>query len=395
MKYIKKFENYNDLIEEGIKEYLLTGLMTLASMAGITQTNDFKEDKKAAEIVKTKIENNDDQIKDMYDILGLNKEDIIKLKSVEIDSIKKEKIEYDKTWHPHINVKNIDNINKDNYILSLIGEDLYCTLSFEKRDSRGPNYGVYNFTKGLYYKIINIDIEGSSILSKYIFYLEEKTTKNKIKFEIYKNSIFIEKYFSDNEWIIKSNSAQLNDSLKVIHGKKFPFIVVSYFKEIENKFKGSILEFKGLNYYDINSAFIDSRRDDLPQMQWGVDLYHQLYYYRVPEFKGLTKKELKEELKKSPVKKIKSFKYENGKNVPVPIGNQNPNSTFAYTPVLYISNDIKTGEIIENLKGKFIFKGVSLDDNGNIILLFSNDNNVFYIDYYKTFSSVSGFINPL
>lgn len=88
-------ENTNkDVLEEGPKEWLLAGLLTLASMAGLSQTKQSIEYDKnrveAAEMVQNKIERGDEDILQLFDKtnIELNKENLNKLKSVDIDGSK-------------------------------------------------------------------------------------------------------------------------------------------------------------------------------------------------------------------------------------------------------------------------------------------------------------------
>lgn len=88
-------ENTNkDVLEEGPKEWLLAGLLTLASMAGLSQTKQSTEYDKnrveAAEMVQNKIERGDEDVLQLFDKtnIELNKENLNKLKSVDIDGSK-------------------------------------------------------------------------------------------------------------------------------------------------------------------------------------------------------------------------------------------------------------------------------------------------------------------
>jgi outer membrane protein OmpA-like peptidoglycan-associated protein len=83
-----------DILEEGPKEWLLVGLMTLASMAGLSQTKQSGEFDKnrveAAELVQKKLERGDDDVYQLFDKtnIELNKENLNKLKSVDVDGAK-------------------------------------------------------------------------------------------------------------------------------------------------------------------------------------------------------------------------------------------------------------------------------------------------------------------
>lgn len=88
-------ENTNkDVLEEGPKEWLLAGFMTLASMAGLAQTKQSigydKSRIEAAELVQDKIERGDEDIYQLFDKtnIELNKENLNKLKSVDVEGAK-------------------------------------------------------------------------------------------------------------------------------------------------------------------------------------------------------------------------------------------------------------------------------------------------------------------
>lgn len=100
MKYLKKYESYNqERIDEGAKEWILSGLITLASMAGITQTKstttEFDKNKiKKAELVQQKIESGDSSVMDLFSKadIELNKKNLESLKDV---NFKKDKVKMD------------------------------------------------------------------------------------------------------------------------------------------------------------------------------------------------------------------------------------------------------------------------------------------------------------
>jgi outer membrane protein OmpA-like peptidoglycan-associated protein len=81
------------VLNEGPKEWLLTGLLTLASMAGLSQTKtkEFDESRiKAAELVQNRLESGDEEIYKLFDDvnINLNKQNLDKLKSVDVDGAK-------------------------------------------------------------------------------------------------------------------------------------------------------------------------------------------------------------------------------------------------------------------------------------------------------------------
>jgi flagellar motor protein MotB len=93
MKYLKNYENYNrERIDEGVKEWMLAGLMTLSSMAGLAQApkrgDISKDDIKKAELVQQKIEDGDSTILNLFSEVDIikNKENLEKLKSVDVGS---------------------------------------------------------------------------------------------------------------------------------------------------------------------------------------------------------------------------------------------------------------------------------------------------------------------
>jgi outer membrane protein OmpA-like peptidoglycan-associated protein len=96
-RLIKKqvLENVNKgVIEEGPKEWLLAGLLTLSSLAGLAQTKkttEYDENRiKVAELVQKKIEKGDEDVYQLFDKanIDLNKQNLDKLKSVDIDGVK-------------------------------------------------------------------------------------------------------------------------------------------------------------------------------------------------------------------------------------------------------------------------------------------------------------------
>ena len=96
-RLVKKqvLENVNkEVIEEGPREWLLAGLLTLSSLAGLAQTKkttEYDESRiNAAELVQKKIEKGDEDVYQLFDKanIDLNKQNLDKLKSVDIDGAK-------------------------------------------------------------------------------------------------------------------------------------------------------------------------------------------------------------------------------------------------------------------------------------------------------------------
>jgi flagellar motor protein MotB len=94
MKYLKEYKEFKDteLIEEGVKEWILTGLMTLAGLNGVLAQSSKEvtpEDVKKAEMVQKRIDSGDldnDGVKDIDKYfkasdIEKNKENLEKLKS--------------------------------------------------------------------------------------------------------------------------------------------------------------------------------------------------------------------------------------------------------------------------------------------------------------------------
>ena len=93
MKYLRKYKDYNhERIDEGAKEWILSGLITLASMAGIAQKPEnisiTKNDVKKAEMVQKKIEMGDSSVMNLFSDaeIELNKQNLESLKKVDIDT---------------------------------------------------------------------------------------------------------------------------------------------------------------------------------------------------------------------------------------------------------------------------------------------------------------------
>jgi outer membrane protein OmpA-like peptidoglycan-associated protein len=94
MKYLKNYENYNsERIDEGVKEWMLAGLITLSSFAGLSQApkrgDISKDDIKKAELVQQKIEDGDSTILNLFNEVDIikNKENLEKLKSVDVSKV--------------------------------------------------------------------------------------------------------------------------------------------------------------------------------------------------------------------------------------------------------------------------------------------------------------------
>lgn len=99
MKWVKSYESFRneEKLDEGAKEWLLAGLMTLASLAGISQTKqnsiDYNPDKiEAAMTIQDKIEKGDSSIIDLFNKadIEMNKKNLEDLKSVDLkkDNVK-------------------------------------------------------------------------------------------------------------------------------------------------------------------------------------------------------------------------------------------------------------------------------------------------------------------
>lgn len=93
MKWVKSYESFRneEKLDEGAKEWLLAGLMTLASLAGISQTKqnsiDYNPDKiEATMTIQDKIEKGDSSIIDLFNKadIEMNKKNLEDLKSVDL-----------------------------------------------------------------------------------------------------------------------------------------------------------------------------------------------------------------------------------------------------------------------------------------------------------------------
>lgn len=78
-----------EVLEEGPREWMLAGLMTLASLAGLSQTKDRNltpEDIRKAELVQDKLESGDQDILNLFDSTAIvkNEENLEKLKNLDI-----------------------------------------------------------------------------------------------------------------------------------------------------------------------------------------------------------------------------------------------------------------------------------------------------------------------
>ena len=85
----KEIQN-KEVLEEGPKEWMLAGLMTLASLAGLSQTKDRNltpEDIRKAELVQNKLENGDKEILNLFDStnIDLNNKNLEKLKNIDLE----------------------------------------------------------------------------------------------------------------------------------------------------------------------------------------------------------------------------------------------------------------------------------------------------------------------
>lgn len=99
MKWVKSYESFKkeEKLEEGVKEWLLAGLITLSSLAGISQTKqnsiDYNPDKiEAAMTIQDKIEKGDSSIIDLFNKadIEMNKKNLEDLKGVDLkkDNVK-------------------------------------------------------------------------------------------------------------------------------------------------------------------------------------------------------------------------------------------------------------------------------------------------------------------
>lgn len=96
IKYYKEFikDNKVNSIDEGAKEWILSGLLTLSSLAGISQMKQSQEfsaeNIKAAEVIQNKLESGDKDVINLLDDsdIDLNAENLKKLKEVDIDKSK-------------------------------------------------------------------------------------------------------------------------------------------------------------------------------------------------------------------------------------------------------------------------------------------------------------------
>ena len=93
MKYLKNYKVYKqERIDEGAKEWILSGLITLASMAGISQKPESisitKDDIKKAEMVQKKIEMGDSSVMNLFSDaeIEFNKKNLESLKDVDIET---------------------------------------------------------------------------------------------------------------------------------------------------------------------------------------------------------------------------------------------------------------------------------------------------------------------
>ena len=82
-----------EVLEEGPREWMLAGLMTLASLAGLSQIKDRNltdEDIHKAELVQDKLERGDKDVLNLFDLttIGKNEENLKKLKNLDIKDVK-------------------------------------------------------------------------------------------------------------------------------------------------------------------------------------------------------------------------------------------------------------------------------------------------------------------
>lgn len=174
------------VLNEGPKEWLLAGLVTLASMAGLSQDKSKEFDPtrvKAAELVQNRLESGDKEIYNLFDKanIDLNKQNLDKLKSVDVDGAKmdvvktgSERIAKEKLKQGYVlsDIKiTSDTILKrgdvvymgDTITLDYSSDAAFKTASYELTDNyKQTLLETINNINSINGKIINVKVESST-----------------------------------------------------------------------------------------------------------------------------------------------------------------------------------------------------------------------------------------
>lgn len=181
-----------EVLEEGPKEWMLAGLMTLASLAGLSQTKDRNltdEDIRKAELVQDKLESGDQDILNLFDStnIDLNEKNLEKLKNLDIEDVK---VDVFKTTSKSAAKSHL----KQGYVLSDIkvysdtilkkGDAVYMgdTLTLDFNSDAVFKTGTFELTQGYKQELINTInsiIKNNGTITKIT--IESSTDKEPIK----------------------------------------------------------------------------------------------------------------------------------------------------------------------------------------------------------------------